>query len=243
MSAAGRPALTLWGLAHSWWSRVPHLQRWPALHGSGGLLREEQGKATRQGWGHQTGPLTGLQPLYLGPRLQWVSGGSPSGRDCVPGASAPKPSVLSTPQLSRGRVSAGSHHQSAKSSRPPGCLGPSSAGGCAPKAPGGRGPFPLSMPPGHSHRPPAAMQPRALSCGPAWTPPRGRDHHQPGAGGQAGSAMEKVLLWAPGRHQDPGPSHVHQARHQATGGPQGAHGLPGGDVGVGGAWGRVRGLP
>lgn len=61
------------------------------------------------------------------------------------------PSVLSTPQLSRGRVSAGSHHQSAKSSRPPGCLGPSSAGGCAPKAPGGRGPSPLSVLPGHSH--------------------------------------------------------------------------------------------
>lgn len=90
VSAAGRPALTLWRLAHSWWSRVPHLQRRPALHGSGGLLRGGHRKATCQGWGHQTGPLTGLQPLHLAPRLQWVSGGSPSGRDCVPGASAPK---------------------------------------------------------------------------------------------------------------------------------------------------------
>lgn len=71
------------------------------------------------------------------------------------------PSVLSTPQLSRGRASAGSHHQSAKSSRPPGCLGPSSAGGCAPKAPGGRGPSPLSVLPGHSH--PSSSHDAALS--------------------------------------------------------------------------------
>lgn len=149
------------------------------------------------------------------------------------------PLVLSTPRLSRGRVSAGSHHWSAKSSRPPGCLGPSSAGGCAPKAPGGRGPSPLSMLPGHSH--PSSSRDAAPSTQ-LWTrmdpslrpgPPSARSWGAGRVGHREGAPLGGTLLLdarqclAPGRYQDLGPRHVHQAGHRVTGGPQGAHGLPG----------------
>lgn len=76
----------------------------------------------------------------------------PLGAGMVVRAPLPRsPPVLSTPRLRKGGASTRSQRQSATGSRPLRCLGPSSAAGCAPRAPGGRGPSPLPMLPGHSH--------------------------------------------------------------------------------------------
>lgn len=155
----------------------------------------------------------------------------PLGAGMVVRAPLPRsPPVLSTPRLSKGGASTRSQHQSAQGSRPPGCLGPPLQQAVPPKPQGEGGPP-------HSQRclathtcPPAGMQPRALSCGPAWTPPRGRDHHPclrvPGqcssgrrgarrVGQGEGAVPGGALLLdaqqrpAPAPYQNPGPRRVH----------------------------------
>lgn len=176
------------------------------------------------------------------------------------------PLELSTPRLGKSKESTRPHHQPAKGSRPPGCLGPSSAAGCGPKAPGGRGLSPLSMLPGHSHLsssqdaarstqlwarmdpsprlgPPSVPQgPRPMRLqAPGGTPGRPRRRCCPGWGSAPGH------LATPGTCSVPGPGTAVAAPSWApghrwtTGSPRASQE---GTWGWGGrCWGRVRGSP
>lgn len=189
----------------------------------------------------------------------------PLGAGMVVQAPLPRsPPVLSTPRLSKGGASTRSQHQSAQGSRPPGCLGLLCSRLC-PQSPRGKGALPtpnaawpltpvlqLGCSPEHSAVGPRGPLPEAGTTIHASGSPA---NAAPGAGGHAGSAKEKVLSreglcsWTPSNAR-----RLPHTRTQARGGctelgtrSQVGHreptGSPGGDVGTGGAWGRVRGSP
>ena len=191
--------------------------------------------------------------------------GPPRGRDGGPGSSAPKPSSAQHASAEKRR---GEHQVTApvshglEASALPGAL---LCSRLCPQSPRGKGALPtpnaawpltpvlqLGCSPEHSAVGPHGPLPEAGTTIHASGSPA---NAAPGAGGHAGSAKEKVLSreglcsWTPSnawrlprtRTQDRDGCTELGTRSQV--GHREPTGSPGGDVGMGGAWGRVRGSP